>query len=359
MVRPIKKQEHHRTPPEIVRELDRFVIGQEDAKRALALAGYRHYLGLKMGKRGGESRFGKQHVLLTGPTGCGKTRLVNELGRIFNRPMVTVAATSLVEAGYTGEHVESAVAKLLLVAGGEVPRAEGGIIFVDEVDKIRRSSGGFRDVSGEGVQNALLKLLDGLRVPVRQKEGSVMVDTADILFVFAGAFSGLDDIVRRRVAGPDEIGFSHAATLEASDAQADAVKAQDLIDYGMIREFVGRFSAIAAVQQLEAADLARILVEPEGSLVQRSQAFFIAHGVDLKMSSSALDAIAERARSLKTGARALESVATEVLDPIVWRFFQSERKVRSIEVTERAIHGESAALFHYEDEEAQAFQLRG
>ena len=243
------------SPLEIIRELDQFVIGQDEAKRALALAGYRHYLGLRLGRRGGEARFGKQHVLLTGPTGCGKTRLVSQLGRIFDRPMATVAATSLVESGYTGEHVESAVGRLVLAANGDVMTAESGILFIDEVDKIRRSEGIGKDVSGEGVQHALLKLLDGMKVPVRQGDGKVMVDTRRMFFVFAGAFEGLDEIARRRTAGPDGIGFGRSQ--EVSVEEPARMPVEDLIEYGLVREFVGRFSAIASVRHLDAGQMKR------------------------------------------------------------------------------------------------------
>lgn len=332
------------SPVEIVSALDRVIVGQDNAKRALALAAYRHYLGLECEHSGTDSAFGKQHTLLLGPTGCGKTQLVRELGRVLGVPVGMFSATSYAEAGYAGDQVENIVRALCLNTGS-VAAAERSMVFIDEICKTKRTPG-TRDVSGAGVQNALLKLLDGVGVCVKSDDTVKWVQTDRIFFVFAGAFDGLDDIVQTRVDGPKGIGFGNEHALGSPDGvERNAACIEDLIKFGMVREFVGRLATIAAVEPLDVDVLERILVEPQHSWLRRTQAFFAAHGTDLHLSRGAIRALAERAAEHGTGARALDRVASSALDPTVWRFLQANGPINRIDVNRTTIERGAQARF--------------
>lgn len=329
-------------PSEVIAALDRVVIGQDAAKRGLALAVYRHFLGLAASGDANEPSFGNQHALLVGPTGCGKTRLVLELGKLLDVPMAICSATNLVDVGYVGEHVDGLVDRLLHAARGDPRRAARGIIFVDELDKKRREGGGSRDVSGESVQEALLKLMDGVDVVLGKDARTVVVNTRGILFIGAGAFVGIGEQDSRQKEG---IGFGRGSERNVASA-SDSVELDDLIRFGMIPELVGRFATIRRVHALTSAELERVLVEPVGSVIGRTTDFFARHGVELRVSNGAVRAMARRAARLGTGARALERVATEVIEPTIWRFLQTDRRVGRIVVTQATVEHGRQAQFH-------------
>jgi len=310
------------TPRELIEYLDRFVVAQDRAKRDLAVAIYNHYLAKT--KRG-DSRFedfGKQHMLMLGPTGTGKTYLVRTAARCLDVPVSFASATSLVETGYVGDPVDSVVKNLLATTRGDVHRAEHGIVFLDEIDKIRRAEGGPRDISGEGVQNGLLTLLDGREVEVASGNKTVRVDAAKLLFICTGAFSGLEEIVRRRIESGGAIGFDHKndaeATLTTSEVLARA-ELDDLRSYGFIPEFIGRFTTLTCLSQLGREDLVRILESSEASILRKQEALFALHGIALRFTPEALAAIADQALDLGTGARGLERAVLRCLDPVDWR----------------------------------------
>ncbi len=307
-------------PREIYQVLSDYVIGQEEAKRILSVAVYNHYKRVQMTAGDPDVELQKSNVLMVGPTGCGKTLLAQTLARCLNVPFAIADATALTEAGYVGEDVENILLKLIQAADFDVKKAETGIIYVDEVDKIARKADNpsiTRDVSGEGVQQALLKILEGTTASVPPQGGRkhphqefLTIDTTNILFICGGAFAGLDKIIERRI-GRKGVGF--AADIE-SKVQRDVgelfsqVLPEDLLEYGLIPEFIGRLPEVCHVHQLSRDDLVAILTEPKNSLVRQYKKFFSFDGVELIFQKEAMEAIANQSQKLETGARGLRSI---------------------------------------------------
>lgn len=304
------------TPSQMVAHLDRYVHAQARAKRDLAVAVYTHYLGHAAREQGvlaDLDDLGRQHVLLIGPPGVGKTLLVRTLAELLDVPVVHASATSLVETGYVGEPVEGLVRALWGQARGDRARAERGLVFLDELDKIRRAADVSRDVSGEGVQNGLLTLLEGRPVPGRRDDPSSHLDSGRLLFVCAGAFVGLDAIVARRAGRGERLGFGGPREAAPAPALAEALRAEDLVRFGLIPELVGRFATVSALDPLSREDLVRILDATERSVLARQRAFFHLHGVELDFEPEALHAIAAEAQAAGLGARGLARVVLRVL----------------------------------------------
>ncbi len=313
-------------PTEIHSILDEYVIGQEFAKRTLSVAVYNHYKRVRMLQNEDEDvELQKSNILMLGPTGCGKTLLAQTLARILDVPFAIADATALTEAGYVGEDVENILLKLIQAADFDVKRAETGIIYIDEVDKIGRRADNpsiTRDVSGEGVQQALLKILEGTTASVPPQGGRkhphqelLTIDTTNILFICGGAFAHLEDVINKRI-GKQGMGFAREVVAKADHDPGEAFEKclpEDLIHYGLIPEFVGRLPIVSAVHQLERDDLITILTEPKNSLVKQFQKFFEFDNVDLVFADEALEAIADRALERETGARGLRSIIEETL----------------------------------------------
>src|SRR5215475_6531634 len=318
------------TPKEIVTELDRYIVGQASAKKALAVAVYNHYKRIGMRGKSGEVEIQKGNILLLGPTGCGKTLLAQTLARKLDVPFAIADATTLTEAGYVGEDVESVIKALYRNAGGDIEKTQRGIVCIDEIDKIARKGGGpsvTRDVSGEGVQQALLKILEGKNATItpdgarnRPQQELIQVDTTNILFVCTGAFNGLEDIVRRRV-GQQGLGFG--ATLSAkNDIDKDELRAmartEDLVKYGMIPEFMGRLPIIVSCDALDVDSLTEVLWKPKNALARQYERLFEMEGVKLSFTEDALRAIAEEAHRRKSGARGLRAIVEEVMLDVMY-----------------------------------------
>ncbi len=316
-------------PQEILDELDRYVIGQDAAKRALSVAVYNHYKRISYRGKPGDVELAKGNILLLGPSGCGKTLLAQTLARKLDVPFAMADATTLTEAGYVGEDVESIIKSLYRAADGDVERASHGIVCLDEVDKIARRSGGpsvSRDVSGEGVQQALLKMLEGRKATItpdgsrnRPQQELIQVDTTNILFICTGSFTGVEDQVRNRV-GEKGLGFGATVdrTLEDSNALRALVQHEDLIKYGMIPEFVGRIPIVVACDDLDADALTQILWKPKNALVRQYQRLFEMEGVRLRVTPEAMRAVADEAYRRKSGARGLRSIIEEVMLDVMY-----------------------------------------
>ena len=353
------------TPEEIKAFLDEYVIGQDEAKKVLSVAVYNHYKRIMAGSDLGVD-LQKSNILMLGPTGCGKTLLAQTLAKILNVPFAIADATALTEAGYVGEDVESILLKVIQAADGDIERAEHGIIYIDEIDKITRKSENpsiTRDVSGEGVQQALLKIIEGTVASVPPQGGRkhphqelIQIDTTNILFICGGAFEGIDKIIETRL-DKKSIGFNAEIAKkheEDVDVLLHQVLPQDLVKFGLIPELVGRVPVTVSLDLLDKEALIRILTEPKSSLVKQYQKLMELDGVKLEFDKAALDAIAETSLGRKTGARGLRAIMEDIMMDTMFRV-PSDDTIKGCMITKDVVEGKGQPLYECDGEERKSF----